>query len=232
MSNREIDVRVSTFVSELEALIRSAALEAVQAALGAAPTPKKAAAAPKASKPAAPKANKPAAPKASKPAAKASQAAAAPKASQPAPKASEPAAPKATEASAPKASEPKAAAPAKAPALPVVKKGARRSAADVAAAARAIKAHLAANPGQGVEAIAKALGVPSKDLALPIANLLGARSIRKEGEKRGTRYFVTGSSEGKAPLAPEPKAAAPAPAPAPAAKKADKPAKGKKGKKN
>jgi hypothetical protein len=222
MSTREIDARVSTFVSELETLIRAAALEAVQAALGAASAPK--AAAPKApkAKAAAAKASKPAAPKAKAPA------------------------PKASEAPAPKASAPAASAEAKAPAsaLPRVKKGTRRSAEDVAAAARAIKGHLAANPGQGVEAIAKALGVPSKDLALPIANLLGARSIRKEGEKRGTRYFVTGSSEGKAPLAPEPpKAAAPAPkppvpakpapAPAPEAKKADKPAKdkGKKGKK-
>ena len=217
MSTREIDVRVSNFVSELETLIRAAALEAVQAALGAAQAPKAAAASPK------PKAPKAAA-KASKPAAKASEAA---------PKASEAAAPKAT-----------AAETSSAAALPRVKKGARRSAADVAAASRAIKQHLAANPGQGVEAIAKALGAPSKDLALPIANLLGARSIRKEGEKRGTRYFVTGSSEGKAPLAPEPpKAAAPAakppvpakpaPASAPEAKKADKPAKdkGKKGKK-
>ena len=211
MSTREIDVRVSSFVSELETLIRAAALEAVQAALGAAQAPKAAAASPK--------------PKASKPAAKASEAA-----------------PKASEAAAPKASA--AETSASAAALPRVKKGARRSAADVAAAARAIKQHLTANPGQGVEAIAKALGAPSKDLALPIANLLGARSIRKEGEKRGTRYFVTGSSEGKAPLAPEPpKAAAPAakppvptkpaPAPAPEAKKADKPGKdkGKKGKK-
>lgn len=187
MSTREIDARVSTFVSELESLIRKAALEAVQAALGGATPVKAAAPAPKA-----PKAKKPAAPAA----------------------AAAPAGPAAAKA-APSSS-----------ALPRVKKGTRRSPEDVAAAARAIKAHLASNPGQGVEAIAKALGAPSKDLALPILNLLGAKSIRKEGEKRGTRYFVSGSaSEGKPAIAPEaPKAAAPAPAP----KKDDKAAKGKK----
>ncbi|MBX7196134.1 MAG: DNA-binding protein [Sandaracinaceae bacterium] len=152
-------------MSELETLIRTAALEAVQAALGGASAAKQSSLTAAAAKPAAPKAS-------------------------------------GASSSAPKVA-PSPSTQASVPAVKRVKKGTRRSAEDVAAAARTIKAHLAAHPGQGVEAIAKALGVPSKDLALPITNLLGARSIRKEGEKRGTRYFLTGASEGKAPLAPQ-----------------------------
>ena len=165
MSTPAISARVASFVSDLEGLVRKAALEAVQAALGGPATARSA----------------PSSAPARKATAKAPTAKPAP--SKPAPWK---------------------------PATRV-----RRSPEDVAASARAIKAHLASNPGQGVEAIAKALGVPSKDLALPIINLLGAKSIRKEGQKRGTRYFVAGASEGKAAIAPAP------------AKVEAKPAKGK-----
>ena len=46
-----------------------------------------------------------------------------------------------------------------------------------------------ANPGHGVEDMAKVLGVQTKELALPIAKLLGAKTIKKRGQKRATKYY-------------------------------------------
>jgi hypothetical protein len=82
-----------------------------------------------------------------------------------------------------------------APPAASVPKRTRRSPEDVARAAAAIEAHLAAHPGQGIEEIAKALGVSSKDLTAPIASLLNARSISKKGQTRATKYFVAVSAE-------------------------------------
>ena len=47
------------------------------------------------------------------------------------------------------------------------------------------------NPGQRIEAIGKTLGVPTKDLNLPIKRLLVLKRIKKKGEKRATEYFVS-----------------------------------------
>jgi hypothetical protein len=58
-------------------------------------------------------------------------------------------------------------------------------AATVEHAAEWIKAH----PGQGVEAMAAGLKLPTKDLALPIIKLLDGKRIRKTGVKRATKYF-------------------------------------------
>ena len=173
MTPPAINARVASFVADLEGLVRKAALEAVQAALGGG--------APARSAPSSARA----------PSAKAKPATASP------------------------------AKPAPASTLPRVKKGTRRSPEDVARAVRAIKEFLTANPGSGAEQIAKGLGIASKELALPISNLLGAKSITKKGERRATRYFVAGASEGKI-AAEAPKAVAPA------QKAAEKTAKGKK----
>lgn len=136
MTTPQIAARVSSFVADLERLIRSAALETVQAALGGSSTARSAPSSARA--------------------------------------------PKATTTAKPATS-----------ALPRVKKEGRRSPEDVAKVARAIKAHLAEHPGEGVETISKHLGVKSKELALPLGNLLAAKSIRKQGQRRGTRYFVS-----------------------------------------
>jgi N-acetylmuramoyl-L-alanine amidase len=45
-----------------------------------------------------------------------------------------------------------------------------------------------ANPGHGVEDMAKALNVRTKELALPIQKLLAAKTIKKKGQKRATKY--------------------------------------------
>lgn len=70
--------------------------------------------------------------------------------------------------------------------------GGRRSQEDVAALGQGVLAHVQANPGQRLEEIGRDMGLPTKELKRPIANLLGAKSLRTEGQKRGTRYFAGG----------------------------------------
>jgi hypothetical protein len=45
------------------------------------------------------------------------------------------------------------------------------------------------NPGQRIEQINRALGVPTKDLTLPIKKLLVSNRITSKGEKRATSYW-------------------------------------------
>ena len=68
------------------------------------------------------------------------------------------------------------------------KRGGRRSAEDIAALQASVLAHIAANADQRLEEISAAMGVPSKELKRPIANLLESGEVTKKGEKRGTRY--------------------------------------------
>jgi hypothetical protein len=52
--------------------------------------------------------------------------------------------------------------------------------------------YIATNPGQRIEQINKALGVPTKDLSLPIKKLLRAGRISSKGQKRSTTYLPRG----------------------------------------
>lgn len=52
-----------------------------------------------------------------------------------------------------------------------------------------VGAHVKAHPGQGVEAIAKALNVGTRDITLPVTKLLASKVIKKKGQKRATKYF-------------------------------------------
>lgn len=65
----------------------------------------------------------------------------------------------------------------------------RRTNADLEADKAALAAYVTANPGQRLEEIADGLAISSKDLKRPALLLLGERALRKEGERRGTRYF-------------------------------------------
>jgi hypothetical protein len=40
-----------------------------------------------------------------------------------------------------------------------------------------------------MEAIGKALGVPTRELNLPIKKLLAAKRVKTQGHKRATEYF-------------------------------------------
>lgn len=43
-------------------------------------------------------------------------------------------------------------------------------------------------PASNIEELAEAMGVPTKDLALPIKKLLADKAISRKGQRRGTRY--------------------------------------------
>jgi hypothetical protein len=53
-----------------------------------------------------------------------------------------------------------------------------------------VVAYVAKNPGQSVEQNGKALGLKTKDLALPIIRMVDAKKLRTTGERRGTKYFA------------------------------------------
>ena len=66
----------------------------------------------------------------------------------------------------------------------------RRTAADLEQLSKTILKFLGSNPGSGVEAIAEGTGIPSSELKRPIVQLLESRSIKKKGQRRGTKYSV------------------------------------------
>jgi len=84
---------------------------------------------------------------------------------------------------------PKAAAPAKKPAAATRAPGQKRDPKELAKLVERLADHIKANPGQRIEQINKALGVPTKDLNLPIRKLLSAKRITTKGQKRATTYF-------------------------------------------
>jgi hypothetical protein len=66
--------------------------------------------------------------------------------------------------------------------------GQKRDPGELAKLVERVAEYIHANPGQRMEQIIPALGVPRKDLALPIQKLLRANRITSKGEKRGTVY--------------------------------------------
>ena len=81
------------------------------------------------------------------------------------------------------------AGPAKAAAPRKGKSGGKRPPAELAAAVIRTAEWVKGNAGHGVEDMARALGVPTKELALPIMKLLKAKTIKKRGQKRATKYY-------------------------------------------
>jgi hypothetical protein len=70
------------------------------------------------------------------------------------------------------------------------RKGGKRSPEQLAKIDDAIVSFVKASPGQGVEAMGKALGVPTNDLKLRVLGLVGSKKIKKTGVKRATKYFA------------------------------------------
>lgn len=66
----------------------------------------------------------------------------------------------------------------------------RRSSANVEEASAKIVAHVQANDGQGISAIAEATGLDLKTAKKAAIALLAAGSLKKSGQKRGTVYHV------------------------------------------
>jgi len=67
--------------------------------------------------------------------------------------------------------------------------GGRRSADQIEATCEALLSQIGSNPGQRIEQIGAAIGMRTKDLALPIRKLVAQKQIRTEGQRRATRYF-------------------------------------------
>jgi hypothetical protein len=67
--------------------------------------------------------------------------------------------------------------------------GEKRPPAELAKLTDKLGDYVKAHPGERMEAIGKALGVPTRELNLPVKKLLAARRIRTEGHKRATEYF-------------------------------------------
>ena len=68
-------------------------------------------------------------------------------------------------------------------------KGAKRDPQAIEALTNQLGAYIKKNPGQRIEQIGKELGIPTKELALPVKKLLGAKRISTKGQKRATTYF-------------------------------------------
>ena len=69
-------------------------------------------------------------------------------------------------------------------------RGGKRSSEDLGATSDQILEHVRANPGQRAEQIGSAIGLSTREMRLPIQKLLDRRSIRTEGQRRGTKYFA------------------------------------------
>jgi hypothetical protein len=67
--------------------------------------------------------------------------------------------------------------------------GGRRSPDQIDATCRALLDEIGSKPGQRIEQIGSAIGMRTKDLALPIRKLVGQKQVRTEGQRRATRYF-------------------------------------------
>ncbi len=158
----DIKSLVDNFTSQLEGLIRKAALAAVSESLGGAA---KAA-------PAAPKAKAAPAPAKKKPS---------PKAAAPAAKAKPAAAPAAKPAAAKPAAKPAAAKGGK-------KTRVRRSDDQIDLMANQIHEYIASHPGAGAEAIKGALKIGKPQWMLPIKRLVDQGRVLARGEKRNTTY--------------------------------------------
>jgi N-acetylmuramoyl-L-alanine amidase len=97
-------------------------------------------------------------------------------------------APSSAPRSAPRAAAASAPPAAKAPSRRA-SKGGKRPPEELAAMVTRAGDWIKSNPGHGVEDMAKAMSVQTKELALPIAKLLKSKTIKKRGQKRATKYY-------------------------------------------
>jgi hypothetical protein len=70
----------------------------------------------------------------------------------------------------------------------VRKKGGKRSPEELEQLTKTLLAAIKKAPGSRIEQIGKTVGVPTKELALPIRKLLADKAIGKKGQKRATTY--------------------------------------------
>jgi hypothetical protein len=75
--------------------------------------------------------------------------------------------------------------------------GGRRSQAQMDKFVETLASFVAANPGKRMEQIGAALGAETRVLSRPMSKLLSAGRVRREGQKRASKYFP-GSGRGGA----------------------------------
>jgi hypothetical protein len=114
-------------------------------------------------------------------------------------------------------------------------KGAKRDPKVLEALTEKLGAFIKKNPGQRIEQIGKALGVATKELALPVKKLIAAKRVSTKGQKRATTYYSAGGrrtasaskkakpSKGRAARRPKRKASGRRAKAAPAVKAAEAP---------
>ncbi len=69
------------------------------------------------------------------------------------------------------------------------KSGAKRSPEAMANLLERLVVYITATPGQGAEAIGRALNLSTGEMSLPIRKLVASGKVRAEGVKRATRYY-------------------------------------------
>jgi hypothetical protein len=71
---------------------------------------------------------------------------------------------------------------------PTRAKGAKRSPDELEAITKRLHAYVSKHPGERIEQIAAAMGVPTKELNLPCKKLIAERKLHTKGHKRATTY--------------------------------------------
>lgn len=66
----------------------------------------------------------------------------------------------------------------------------RRSPADLEKLSNKVIGYVGKNPGSRLEHISAGIGLESSELKKPVAELLANKQLKKEGQKRGTTYWV------------------------------------------
>ena len=69
------------------------------------------------------------------------------------------------------------------------RKGAKRDPKELEKLTNTLATFIKRKPGQRIEQIGKELGTATKDLALPVKKLLGAKKISTRGQRRATTYY-------------------------------------------
>ncbi len=69
-------------------------------------------------------------------------------------------------------------------------KGAKRTADELTELTSSLLAHVKRHPGLRIEQIGEALGLTTKDLALPAKKLIAEKKLSTKGQKRATTYFA------------------------------------------
>jgi hypothetical protein len=72
----------------------------------------------------------------------------------------------------------------------VRRKGAKRDPEELERLTDKLLSYIKSNDGQRIEQIGEALGVKTKELALPAKKLIAGKKIRTTGTRRATKYFA------------------------------------------